>query len=79
MKPFQTVPLAVGLLVATASGLLAQDTDGDGMVSIAEIVAVYPDVTPEAFGAADTNGDGMLDAEEMTAAQEAGLIPAGEM
>jgi hypothetical protein len=58
---------------ATAAEL---DSNGDGLVTIDEMQAVYPDLAVETFTAMDLNADGALDAEEMAAAQEAGVIPA---
>lgn len=52
------------------------DTNGDGLVTIDEAQAVFPDLAVETFTAMDLNADGALDAEEMAAGQEAGLMPA---
>ena len=54
------------------------DTDGDGVVSFTEMLAVYPTLTEDGFSAVDTNGDGVVDDAEMTAAEQSGLIPATE-
>ncbi|WP_282181794.1 hypothetical protein [Aliiroseovarius marinus] len=70
-----TLTSAIVLTAATAAFAEGLDANGDGMVTIEETVAMYPDVTPEAFSTADANDDGVLDAEELAAAQEAGLIP----
>ncbi|MCB1350480.1 MAG: EF-hand domain-containing protein [Paracoccaceae bacterium] len=82
MKPNKIAPVAFGLLLAATPALFAQeagpDTDGDGMVTLEEFTAAYPDLTAEAFDAADTNADGMLDADEIAAAAEAGVLPATE-
>ena len=51
------------------------DANGDGMVTLDEVEAVHSDVTAEAFAAMDTNMDGVLDEAEVSAAQEAGLLP----
>lgn len=75
----KTTPMALGLLILSAPALLAQDADGDGLVTMEELTAAYPDVTEEAFTEADTNGDGALNAEELAAAREAGLIPMDDM
>lgn len=73
------------VLIATTSVFLGgmafaavadMDTDGDGVVSFTEMLAVYPTLTEDGFAAVDTNGDNMIDEEEFTAAQEGGLIPA---
>jgi len=82
MKTISIAPVAFGLLLAATPALFAQDAgpdvDGDGMVSIDEFAAAWPDLTEETFVAADTNGDGMLDADEIAAAAEAGVMPASE-
>ncbi len=52
------------------------DANEDGLLSLEEVQAVYPEVTAEQFAAADLNGDGALEDAEVTAAQEAGLLPA---
>ena len=52
------------------------DTNGDGVLTIDEVQASYPEVTSDMFTTMDLNADGALDADEITAAQEAGLMPA---
>jgi hypothetical protein len=72
--------VAVGALAAVlfSAPVFAQmadvDTDGDGMASYEELVAVYPSLTEDAFVAMDTNEDGVLDEAEMAAAIEAGTL-----
>lgn len=82
MKTIKAAPIAFGLLVAATPALFAQDAgpdvDGDGMVTIEEFTAAYPDLTEESFTLADANADGMLDADEIAAAAEAGVLPATE-
>ena len=67
-----------GALVVTAA-LAAEhamlDTDGDGMVSYEELVAMAPEITEDEFAALDTDGSGGLDEEELVVAREAGLLP----
>ena len=71
----------IALTTATVLGTVAfaavadLDSDGDGVVSFTEMLAVYPTLTEEGFGTVDTNGDGVVDEEELTAATEGGLIP----
>lgn len=75
----KTARMALAVLVLGTSAAFAQaalDTDGDGMVSLAEVQAVVADFTEEQFAGADANGDGMLDEAELAAAVEAGVIPA---
>ncbi len=75
----KTAPIALSLLLASTPALFAQDADGDGLVTMEELVAAYPDVTEDAFNAADTDGSGSLDEDELAAAREAGLIPMDDM
>lgn len=67
-----TFPLAA---VAQASA----DSDGDGLVSVEEFAAAYPDTTPGLFETLDTDESGYLEEVEIAAAQEAGLIPVDDM
>ena len=55
----------------TAAPAWAQDADGDGMVTMEELVAQYPDVTGEMFASMDTDGDGALNEDEIAA----GMLP----
>ena len=67
--------LLATLVAASAFAMSAEiDTDGDGMASLAEIQAVYPEVTDELFGEMDTDGDGFVNDEEFLAAVGAELI-----
>ncbi len=61
---------------AMSAGAAEVDANGDGILSVAEVQAVYPDVTAEQFSAMDLNADGALDDAEVQAAQEAGMMPA---
>ena len=61
--------------IAASEGTIAMDTNGDGVITLDEMTAVFPDVTTENFIDADDNGDGLLDDAEIVAAQEKGLIP----
>lgn len=65
--------LAAPLAMAQSAAEL--DTDGNGVLTIDEVQANFPDVTSDAFAAMDLNADGALDANEIAAAQEAGLMP----
>ncbi|MEP3346087.1 MAG: hypothetical protein ABJN34_01060 [Litoreibacter sp.] len=76
MKTTLITLTTASMLATMASAAVADlDTDGDGVVSFTEMLAVYPTITEEGFGAIDTNGDGVVDEEELTAATEGGLIP----
>ncbi|MEM9477066.1 MAG: EF-hand domain-containing protein [Pseudomonadota bacterium] len=68
---------AVLFIGAGAAFAVAEfDSDGDGMLSYAEMLAAMPTITEDTFAAVDTNGDGMVDEAELVAAQESGLVPA---
>lgn len=78
MKKILIMTTSIFALSAPAFAALSDmDTDGDGVVSFAELQAAYPTLTEEAFSAIDANEDGVIDEAEMTAAQEAGIIPQG--
>ena len=51
-----------------------EDTDGDGLYSMDEMKAAFPDVTEEVLVQIDLNEDGSIDAEELAVAQTAGLL-----
>jgi len=73
---FLSVLMSVGL---GAAGFAAShvDANGDGVLTLEEVSAVFPEITGDVFAAMDVNGDGGLDASEVTAAQDAGLLPKG--
>ncbi|WP_299874999.1 hypothetical protein [uncultured Sulfitobacter sp.] len=74
----KTAALTLFLAPSLALAMTAAEVDanGDGLLSVAEVQAVFPDVTAEQFSAMDLNADGGLDDGEVEAAQEAGLMPA---
>lgn len=77
----KSASIALALLVAgttTAFAQTALDADGDGMVTLAELQAVYPDFSAEDFAQVDTDDDEMLNEDEMAVAVESGIIPAQE-
>lgn len=76
MKRLITLTAGLGLFAATAAFASEADTDGDGMLSLGEVMAAHPALTEETFAAMDGNGDGLLDADEVQAATDAGLMPA---
>lgn len=61
---------------AMAQSAVQADANEDGVLSLAEVQTVYPDMTEDQFMSIDLNGDGMLEDAEVKAAQEAGLLPA---
>jgi len=66
------------MIVGAASTAMAfgegMDADNDGVLSEAEMVAAYPDITQEIFDAVDTNHDGNVSLEEWTIATETGVL-----
>lgn len=78
--PFLTaVSIVLGLPVAALALTPAEiDTNGDGLLTIDEVQAAYPEMTADSFTAMDLNADGALDGEEVAAAQEAGIMPASD-
>lgn len=77
MKLMLAVLISMGAASAATAQAVVEDTDGDGMYSMEELLAVFPALTEERYGEVDANGDGMVDAEELAVAQEAGLLAAG--
>lgn len=67
--------LLTGGALAMSDSAAQVDANGDGVLTIDEVQAVYPDVTAETFSAMDLNADGALDDSEVTAAEEAGVMP----
>ncbi len=81
MKTIKLAPVALALLLAAPA--LAEtanpDTDGDGVLSMEEFAAAWPDLADDSFALVDSNSDGVLDGDEVAAATEAGLLPALEI
>ncbi len=74
-----SIALALGLpTVGFALTPAEMDVNGDGVLTIDEVQAAYPDVDTDAFTAMDLNADGALDSEEVAAAQEAGIMPTSD-
>ncbi|MCG6884102.1 MAG: EF-hand domain-containing protein [Silicimonas sp.] len=71
-----TIAALLGLGLGTAAMAAVEDTDGDGVYSMEELLVVYPGLTEEGFGLIDTNGDGAVDENELTAAVDAGVLVA---
>lgn len=80
MKPMTMPALAAMILSLPALAWAASDADanGDGVLTLEEVLVAHPEVTDEAFGTMDANGDGVLDADEVAVAQEAGILPASD-
>jgi EF hand len=73
--------LVLGSVLALSAGsAMAQtvvtDTDGNGMFSMEELKAAYPDLTDAVFATVDVDGNGSVDADELQAAREAGTLAA---
>ncbi len=79
VKTFAVIAATALCVPAFAMGQSATQADSneDGVLSLAEVQAVYPQVTEDMFTTADLNGDGALEDAEVKAAQEAGLMPSG--
>ena len=79
MTQFILIVLALGALansaIAMNEAIVEIDRNGDGLMTIDEVQAVFPDVSAETFAELDVNDDGALDDEEMVAGQAQGLIP----
>jgi hypothetical protein len=72
MKTILTTSAVVLALAAPAWAITVADldTNGDGLVTIDEVQAAYPDTTDDSFAGLDTNGDGSLDDVELSVVQE---------
>lgn len=64
----------VALIGAAFAQSMAEDTDGDGVYSMDEMRAGYPDVSDEVLVQIDVNEDGAIDEEELAAAIAVGLL-----
>jgi len=65
-----------GILFSESMNAINPDTDtnGDGVLSFDELVAVFPDATEELFMFVDVNSDGAIDAGELFDALAAGVL-----
>lgn len=71
--------VAAGLMAYTSAALAHElDTDQDGLYSLAELQAEYPDLTQLKYDALDINKDGAVDAAEFDAAVSGGVLPSAE-
>jgi hypothetical protein len=65
------------LIVSVAGGLTAQDlvdADENGVFSIDEMLAAYPELSEEQFVMIDTDGDEAVSMEEFNAAVDRGIL-----
>ncbi len=75
MKTLIAFALTLGLSAVSAQAqTTVSDTDGNGVFSIEELTAAYPDMDAGLFGQIDVDGSGAIDADELQAAREGGLI-----
>lgn len=70
-----TTTFAALILATPVMAMSEIDSDGDGFLTLAEMQAAYPDMSEEMFTAIDINGDGVVNAEEVSAAEDASLLP----
>lgn len=79
MTKFIAILLGMGALanaaIAMGERAIEVDANGDGLLTVDEVQAVYPEITAEIFAEVDTNNDGVLDDSEMVSGQEKGLVP----
>lgn len=79
MTKFIVLVLGLGALansaIAMGEAVAELDANGDGMLSVSEVQAVYPEISAETFSEADANGDGALDEAELVSGQDQGLLP----
>ena len=77
LKTLTVIAETVLALPAFAMGQNGTEADAneDGVLSLEEVQAVFPDMTEDQFTTMDLNGDGTLEDAEVKAAQEAGLMP----
>ena len=75
MLRFAFVLMVAFALPCTATAQTAlSDVDANGVYTLDEITAAYPQLTKDAYHAADANADGAIDAEELARAQKLGVI-----
>jgi len=65
---------AISRALAMSNSAVEVDTNGDRVLSLEEVQAVWPSVTTEDFEKMDANADGSLDDTEIKTAEEAGMM-----
>lgn len=80
MTKFKTTTLITAHAITDLAFAMVQamadiDVNGDGVLTIDEMQAVFDDVSTDGFSAMDLNADAVLDAGRVQAAQEAGIMP----
>jgi len=73
-----TLATAMTPALAMSEGATEVDANGDGVLSVEEVQAVWPDMTAEQFAELDTDGDGALNDAEVMAAEDAGMMTTEE-
>ena len=68
------LPLALGTAAFAQMLPEVPDSDGSGAWSLAELQAVWTELTEEGFAAIDSNTDGAVDVAELQAALDAGVL-----
>lgn len=80
MTKFTTFAAAAALaatpFMASATTGAEIDANQDGVLTLDEVQAVYPEMGADQFIAMDLDANGALDESEIAAATEAGLLPA---
>ncbi|UOA27522.1 hypothetical protein [Pseudosulfitobacter sp. DSM 107133] len=80
MMKFTTLAAAAAVaatpFMASATTTLQIDTNQDGVLTLDEVQAVYPEMGADQFISMDLDANGALDESEVAAATEAGLLPA---
>ena len=72
MTKFKAMTLMAATAIALPAFAMAQtmadiDANGDGVLTMDEVQAVFSDVSTDGFSAMDLNADGILDADEVAA------------
>lgn len=80
MKNIALIAAAAIGSIAIANHAMAHelDTDQDGLYSLVEFQAEYPNMTQAEYDALDTNADGAVDPDEFAAAVADGTLPPAE-
>ncbi|MGR3722061.1 hypothetical protein LGT41_0013960 [Abyssibius alkaniclasticus] len=76
MKHALTLTATIAAFAAPAFAQdMLEDSNGDGVYTMDELLVAYPDLTEEGFAAIDVNGDGVVDMDEFATAQSSDLLP----
>lgn len=76
---FLTTTLITAFALSSAAfgaEFTAADADGDGVLSVEEFVAIYPELPEGTFALVDADETGTVSEGEMSDALSAGVIPA---